>query len=197
MAKPKLAIREIGADALVTELVQDRVARSGVVPAASLTNTWHYFHHLAYERVSPSLPVLPLTVMHLVKFGALFKPSFLGANSCNILSSGLPAACSAILDMPVKDAASISRNSACYRVCPPQWWAAGHGFWCTSLCYLAYSSLEKSRLAWPISPLGCPTLIAWSSHVCCRRRNLITWRWAAPGVPMRSTWFHLPVPPRS
>ena len=54
VAEAETALRELGADALVTELVQEGFARSGVAPVASLTNTWYYFHHLAYEEVSPS-----------------------------------------------------------------------------------------------------------------------------------------------
>ena len=68
-----LALQHEGAEALVEELLQDRVARSGVAPAASLLNTWRAFHDLTFNQASPPIPMIPVTVRSLVLTGALFK----------------------------------------------------------------------------------------------------------------------------
>ena len=67
------AFRELGAEALVEELLADRIAKSGVGPAASLLNTWTHFHVTVFADEQPAIPVLPVTPRGLVILGSLFK----------------------------------------------------------------------------------------------------------------------------
>ena len=67
------ALQNLGSVALFDELLQDRVARSDVAPAASLISTWHKFHRLAFKDAIPEVPVLPVTPRTLVIIGSMFK----------------------------------------------------------------------------------------------------------------------------
>lgn len=68
-----LALQHLGSEALVDELLLDRVARSGVAPVASLLNTWRKFHDLTFQQSSVPAPMIPITVRSLVLTGAMFK----------------------------------------------------------------------------------------------------------------------------
>ena len=67
------AVQLNGAASIIDELMQDRLARTGVGPAASLLATWHNFHAIAFQRASPPVPVLPLTARSLMILAAMFK----------------------------------------------------------------------------------------------------------------------------
>ena len=67
------ALRGQGLETLVTELLQDRNARSSVASNRSLLKTWSLFHDEAFRDADPPLPLLPITVRSLVVIGALFK----------------------------------------------------------------------------------------------------------------------------
>ena len=65
--------RELGAGALVEELLADRIAKSGVASAASLLNTWRHFHVTVFAAEQPEVPVFPVTPRGMVILGSLFK----------------------------------------------------------------------------------------------------------------------------
>ena len=67
------AFRELGAEALVEELLADRIAKSGVASAASLLNTWRHFHVTVFAAEQPEVPVFPVTPRRMVILGSLFK----------------------------------------------------------------------------------------------------------------------------
>ena len=54
------ALQQLGHVVLVDELLQDRLARSGVTSAASLITTWRTFHTLAFTDAVPAVPMLPV-----------------------------------------------------------------------------------------------------------------------------------------
>ena len=68
-----LALQQLGSEAIVEELMLDRVARTGVAPAASMLNTWQKFHDLAFQHASEPVSMTPVTIRSLVLTGALFK----------------------------------------------------------------------------------------------------------------------------
>ena len=68
-----LALQQLGSEAIVEELLLDRVARTGVAPAASMLNTWHKLHDLAFQHATEPVPMTPVTIRPLVLTGALFK----------------------------------------------------------------------------------------------------------------------------
>ena len=68
-----LALQHLGSEAIVEELLLDRVARSGVAPAASVLNTWQKFRDLAFQQSSEPVPMIPATVRSLVLTRVLFK----------------------------------------------------------------------------------------------------------------------------
>jgi len=63
----------MGAEALVEELLADRVAKSGVASSASLLNTWRHFHVTIFAAELPAVPVIPVTPRGMVIIGSLFK----------------------------------------------------------------------------------------------------------------------------
>ena len=67
------AFLDVRAEALVEELFQDRIAKSGIASAASLINTWTHFHHTAFASEDPPIPVLPVTPRSLVIIGSIFE----------------------------------------------------------------------------------------------------------------------------
>ena len=67
------AFRAEGAEALVQELLADRIAKSGVASAASLLTTWTHFHVTVFASELPPIPVLPVTPRSLVLIGSVFK----------------------------------------------------------------------------------------------------------------------------
>ena len=55
------------------ELLQDRIAKSGIASAASLLSTCHRFHQEAFGSCIPTIDTLPVTVKSMVTIGAIFK----------------------------------------------------------------------------------------------------------------------------
>ena len=85
-ADASYALRDLGAEVIVGDLIQDRHARSTVAAQASWLKTWQRFHTLAFSGSIPAAPVLPVTPRSLVLVAALFKsggyrafPNFLSA----------------------------------------------------------------------------------------------------------------------
>ena len=73
MADALAALGAKGATALVDALLEDGYAKGTTAANLSLLTTWQHFHHKAFGRVRPPLPLLPITVRILVMVGALFK----------------------------------------------------------------------------------------------------------------------------
>lgn len=67
------SLHELGERALVEERIQDRTAKSGVAPSASLLVTWRRFHQEAFADAVPAVDLLPVTVQSMVVVGAIFK----------------------------------------------------------------------------------------------------------------------------
>ena len=67
------AFHQLGAEALVEELLADRVAKSGVASSAPLLNTWRHFHVTIFAAELPAAPVIPVTPRGMVIIGSLFK----------------------------------------------------------------------------------------------------------------------------
>lgn len=67
------SFRQLGAGALIDELVHDRMAQSGVASASSLLSTLQYFHKLPFEDSETEVPVYPLTLGSLLVIASLFK----------------------------------------------------------------------------------------------------------------------------
>ena len=61
-----------GADALMHDLVRDRVAQTSVAPGNSHLKLWIRFHGMVYPE-PPSPPVWPITVESLMRVSSLFK----------------------------------------------------------------------------------------------------------------------------
>ena len=72
-ADAALAVTTLGMSALITALVNDRVARSGIRPSASLVKSWVSFHTLAFAGSVVLVPPLPITAGILQAVGALYK----------------------------------------------------------------------------------------------------------------------------
>lgn len=62
-----------GKKVLIEELLQDRLAKSGVASSASLLVTWRRLHEGAFKNAVPPVEVLPITVQGLVTIGSMFK----------------------------------------------------------------------------------------------------------------------------
>ena len=79
-----LALQRLGSEAIVEELLLDRVARSGVAPAASVLNAWQKIHDLAFQHSSEPVPMIPVTVRSLVLTGLCSRKAATGPiqNTC-------------------------------------------------------------------------------------------------------------------
>ena len=72
-ANAAIASHELhGADALVQDLVRDRVAKTSIAPGNSHLKLWAHFHSIVYP-TQPSPPVWPITVESLQRVASLFK----------------------------------------------------------------------------------------------------------------------------
>ena len=67
------ALQQLGSEAIVEELLLDRVARTGVAPAATMLNAWQKCHDLAFQHAAEPVPMTPVTIRSLLLTGALFK----------------------------------------------------------------------------------------------------------------------------
>ena len=61
-----------GADALVQDLIRDRMAKTSIAPGNSHLKLWARFHSIVYP-TQPSPPVWPITVESLQRVASLFK----------------------------------------------------------------------------------------------------------------------------